>query len=511
MICCAMGISEQELQAVIDSISVLGENKSAVLGAFFQHAQLPSQMSGNKQKMGIYNLSTDDAGELRAQSGGELPKTLISVLESFREEGNERAGVLSDEYILRILQGNAGSRNFSVLVFPNSLAIEVWTQAYEVMHFTNAEARLLLQLSIGLTLRQAADSDNVGYETKRTHLKAILQKTRINNQPELISGLLMQLLLYCQSQFEQPQAACPRDMALYHLNHMPKEVRLHVLTDHQGNHFRVFDMGPKHGKPLMILHPMVLPHIGEAELSALNRLQLRTFWPMRNGALDSHAEPLSFEGQVRHTIDAIEITRRTFFDRKIDLVCLISSFYFGLEYAHSFDQHVRSIFYIGACHKPNRTRSMAGRLRNGLIGLAGMNIHLMDLMVDFLGRRLQSPTALEYMLKEIYRENSADRHVLEQEYQNPESISYRFAKSIKSIRHDFFLQLKPNWEKAKWLGVPQNFIHGAQDHIHDPWEVKKLSSQLSDASFEVLKDCGQLVYMDHFEPALKFVASHLES
>jgi DNA-binding CsgD family transcriptional regulator len=51
---------------------------------------------------------------------------------------------------------------------------------------TPAEARLVLRLMAGDSLRAAANALGIQYETVRTHLKSIFQKTGTCRQAELV-------------------------------------------------------------------------------------------------------------------------------------------------------------------------------------------------------------------------------------------------------------------------------------------------------------------------------------
>lgn len=58
-----------------------------------------------------------------------------------------------------------------------------------VFSLTEAEARLAVQLAMGKTLEQAADSLQITKETSRSHLKGIFAKTGCHRQAELIAVL----------------------------------------------------------------------------------------------------------------------------------------------------------------------------------------------------------------------------------------------------------------------------------------------------------------------------------
>jgi DNA-binding CsgD family transcriptional regulator len=51
---------------------------------------------------------------------------------------------------------------------------------------TTAEARLVLRLMMGDSLQCAANALGIKYETVRTHLKSIFQKTGTRRQAELV-------------------------------------------------------------------------------------------------------------------------------------------------------------------------------------------------------------------------------------------------------------------------------------------------------------------------------------
>ena len=62
--------------------------------------------------------------------------------------------------------------------------------------FTPAEAKLVTRLVAGSSLRQAAHELNITYETARTTLKSIFQKTGSHRQAELIIKLLGKVAIF---------------------------------------------------------------------------------------------------------------------------------------------------------------------------------------------------------------------------------------------------------------------------------------------------------------------------
>ena len=57
-------------------------------------------------------------------------------------------------------------------------------------HLTSAEARLVAHLAEGTSLKSSAEALGVKYESARTCLKSIFQKTRTHRQAELVLTVL---------------------------------------------------------------------------------------------------------------------------------------------------------------------------------------------------------------------------------------------------------------------------------------------------------------------------------
>ncbi|MCA1804751.1 MAG: hypothetical protein LC646_05280, partial [Xanthomonadaceae bacterium] len=79
-----------------------------------------------------------------------------------------------------------------------SLAIEEFRHRYKL---TTSEARLAQQIASGFTLRDAASRSGITYESARTYLKIIFQKTDTRKQSELVR-------LFLSEGFLQPRHNC---------------------------------------------------------------------------------------------------------------------------------------------------------------------------------------------------------------------------------------------------------------------------------------------------------------
>lgn len=99
----------------------------------------------------------------------------IAFVGSPRSDGKVRLIVVDDD----ALSGLMNARMHSARIAP-------------------AELRLLKQLLGGMTLHEAAASDAVGYETKRSQYKSLAKKLRVRSQLDLTGSTLTQIMLHLE-------------------------------------------------------------------------------------------------------------------------------------------------------------------------------------------------------------------------------------------------------------------------------------------------------------------------
>lgn len=79
------------------------------------------------------------------------------------------------------------------LIISNDLFGGIMATFNRTSQLTTAEKRTIFQLVAGLELRQAAELDNVSYETKRAHTKAACEKLQCAGQKDLVRKAMGQL------------------------------------------------------------------------------------------------------------------------------------------------------------------------------------------------------------------------------------------------------------------------------------------------------------------------------
>lgn len=498
-----MRLRSSDLSSALEVLSVMDKPASQEFWSTWRHSET-TELNHSPAIFCTYDQT--ESGTLQtAATLTESQMQAVRIL-SAQTEDHPR-GVLENDTLVLLLETQRDTTSGRVVILSARAVTEFLEKSFGVsLH--GAEQRVLLQVLAGYNLRYAAEVDNLSYETKRSQMKSVLAKTGIKRQGDLVGAALTNIFLAIGSSGENPSKGDNSCFFDYCNNYLPESVRSYIILDKSGGSHRVLDMGPKSGLPILVLHPQILPQLSDVDMAALQDLNLRLIWPMRNGALAPHDEDLAFEEHLGRTILGIEAAQTHFFDHPVTLLCLMSASYWGLEYARVFPHAVKNIVFAGACYKPVRKGNAAGRLRNGMIRMSQNNDLLMKLLLKFLNKKTENISALQNMLRDIYAPSAPDTSVINLEFEGPDkgrSIQYRFRQSIKSLKHDFALQGRPNWDLAKSISIPTAFIHGEEDSIHQVNDVQDLSDSLPDSQFHRLSACGQLIYYEHFSRSLAIV------
>lgn len=424
-------------------------------------------------------------------------------------QGEVRCGILLDDGLALVVPG--GSERPARLVVGSDAALlgAVGELTSSLMLFA-AERRLLKQIVCGLNLAAAASLDGVSHETKRSQFKSLARKLGGGSQAEIAGRVLSQIFLEIAS---VPGPGLPHDD---HFDDLMREfapgARTLRLRGQAGHSYRFVDVGPIGGRPVVMLHPMVLPDFRDADLEALDTHATRLILPLRNGAMSKETAALDISAHLDHACEGIDLARRHFCGERADIMACISGTAYGLEYARRHPDRLASLALVGATVKPTTARTTAGRLRSGLFALSMNQWRLYSKLMDFYGRRIRRPETLRQLLASVYRLNLADQAIIDAEYGAPfggERMRKLFTSSVQSMKHDFYHQALPRWEGLSALGYRTVFLHGAQDFIHPVTEVRALAQSWGDLPVVTLPNAGQLLYHAHFEPLLRAYSAFL--
>lgn len=374
--------------------------------------------------------------------------------------------------------------------------------------FTPVELRIIFLLVAGHDLREIAALDNVGYETRRGQLKTIMSKLHMSRQAELVRMFLGRLLVQIGGP-EVEAANTPHQLFFDTLNRPGLEqARPFVLTGRNGRQVRVVEMGPKTGQPVIVLHPMVFPVTGIAEIRSFHAHGIRALWPIREGALSGPVTPLSPAQQLQSGIEDVALLHEMFCDGPVTLLGLMSGATHAIEIARKLPDRIGALGLIGACHRPRTDGVAGGALRRGLFSLARNNPGIMMAALRLVAEKLARPLSYRRLISQHYQASPGDLEVIAQGLRDGslETLLQRLSTSLGSLRNDFFLQADFDWSVLHSLPQPVHFIHGAEDPIHPASGIRALVERLPHAQLAVIEDAGQLLLRQHFDRALALAA-----
>ncbi|MDZ4382900.1 MAG: alpha/beta hydrolase [Parvibaculum sp.] len=413
------------------------------------------------------------------------------------------AGIALTAHLALIAEGD-DERPTRIMVLPDGAMVHALRGILRGEEMTAAELHLLKQLICGAGLAEAARADGVSHETRRTQFKSLSRKFGVRSQAELTSRAIVQLLL--ESGAARPTAHPGTDDRFIALaDEFLPGARCHELQGPDGARYRFIDLGPADGRPVVFVHPQILPDFRPEDLGVLRAHGLRFVVPLRHGAMSVAGPDMNAAEHLDHACAGIELARTHFAGERADLLACLSGAAFGTEYARRYPERVASLAFVGAPARPAAGGSTTGRLRAGLFRLAAYDGALFARVMDFFGRRINQPETFRRLLANYYRPCPADLAIIEAEYAAPhggERLRKLCAGSMRSIRQDFHHQTGPRWHDLPRDRFPVTFIHGAKDNTHPLPAIRALAGELGGHPVHIIPEAGQLLYYRHFAPLL---------
>lgn len=422
---------------------------------------------------------------------------------ALERQGHIGAGLALKAHLALIAEGD-DEHPARIMVLPDGAMAHALRGILRQEEMTAAELRLLKQLICGAGLAEAARADGVSHETRRTQFKSLARKFGARSQAELTSRAIVQLLL--ETGTARPPAREGTDDRFIALaDEFLPGARCHELQGADGARHRLIDLGPADGRPVVFLHPQILPDFRPEDLDLLRAHGMRFIVPLRHGAMSVAGPDMSADEHLDHACAGIELARAHFAGGRADLLACLSGAAFGIEYARRHPERVASLAFVGAPAIPAAGSSTTGRLRAGLFRLATYDGALFARVMDFFGRRINQPETFRRLLANYYRPCPADLAIIEAEYAAPhggERLRKLCAASMRSIRQDFHHQTSLRWQDLPQDRFPVTFIHGAKDNTHPLPAVRALAGELGGHPVHVIPEAGQLLYYRHFAPLL---------
>ncbi len=358
---------------------------------------------------------------------------------------------------------------------------------------TAAERRVAYHLAAGLSLREAAALDGVSFETKRTHLKSLSGKLQCGGQTDLVRLILGQL--FHVMSVTQSESWFAGEAERFVARYLARDVRLNMRRMPNGRLVRTLECGPLEGTPVFVVHGMMFPTILFDIGRHLKAASVRFIIPVRRGYLERLALDMSGVGA-----DLIEQTWQDLtqlIESESDGPALVLGQSYGgviaLRFAARHPRHVARLMLLStnlARPKPSDV-AFAGRFYGSLRKLSRNRAYAQMITLQF-APHYSDESSCRTALQRLFAGCDADLAVLDGIDGKPPTYHWYgdlHACSLAGVAEDFRFTMDDWDEEVQRLEVPFRFLHGADDPLTRPDELRKLLASNPLGSLETVP-CG---------------------
>ncbi|MCI5078221.1 alpha/beta hydrolase [Oricola sp.] len=366
-----------------------------------------------------------------------------------------------------------------------------------------AETRLAALLLAGHSLSEAAEIDGVAYETRRNQFKSLSNRMRLSRQQDVVRVLLQDILLALM-----PAIASSREDDFLHDyadRFLPEGVRVSILNQRKGPPVRILDYGPLAGRPVIVLHPMIFPDITAQNLAFAVENNARVIFPLRPGVLELEAPRQDHMSHHSEALAGVETAWTQMCGVPTPLVAMVSSGALATAFARKHPEKTSSVTYAATCFSAGHYRPSAAYFGASVAELALRNETLLTKTMAMLKRQFAPRERFEPTIKRIFAGSAPDMAVLDREFDAPHQgarIMEAVLNSETSLRQDYFNQVHFDWEQVKALQTPVRFVHGDQDTIHPPKDMRRLHALAGAPPKTEVAGVGHLFQYERFDELL---------
>ena len=367
---------------------------------------------------------------------------------------------------------------------------------------TPAEVRASFQLIAGLSLEDASVRDGVSVETKRTHVKRVMQKLLCRKRSDLIRLLVTQL--------QQIVYLCnfsPSELRLseqFDAKHIRGAGQLSVFRTSSGQLLRFWEFGPYDGEPLLVHHGLLFPLVATRCLEQLSQFGIKVILPLRSGYLDGRrpANSEEFESTIKESIDNIEEFLKKYIGRKVT----VAGFHTGSSYAlMSFCRNpdLYNSCLICSGHFFNRKgykKEGASRFLSGYYNSIRNSKIYKSAYDHFMRSVISNRLAASILFKKLFESNKDDALILAGSKAHESSFEMFFEicrSSLPGISCDLYAATMLEPDLAAPYCDRVTFIHGSKDGLTEMDVIESLHARLAGSRLHRIEAAGVYAAISH--------------
>ena len=372
---------------------------------------------------------------------------------------------------------------------------------------SEAEFSLMIDLCAGLSIGDSARAADLAVETRRKQLKSAFRKLQTGGQAESIS-LIARLLNEFSAELTASFSIDSTGWDSY-TQFLPKGVRYGTIQ-HAKNPVRYLDIGPPDGRPVLVLHPMLFPHLDDVDVALFHELGWRTLWPVRPGCLEGprHAQQ-GWHAHCRQAVEGIRAVHDMAGGAPAPIIALVSSAAYAAAYSEDAKDRVSRIDFIATCFSAGRHRLSNLYPLDGVLRLLHQNSRVALATIQHLAASLSKRERFEAAARLIFGDCAPDVAQLELDFGTQfraERFRHAVSHSIDTMRLDYMSQIHFSWRRAAALPMRKQFWHGSDDGVHNFNHLVALSETVTPLPPRIFSGVGHHVQGHPLHKLLREVA-----
>ena len=180
-------------------------------------------------------------------------------------------------------------------------------------------------------------------------------------------------------------------------------MRLHIVIGENGQHHRIFDMGPVDGLPFITLHPQVLPDIRSEDIKLFHQTGIRLIWPLRIGQLAPEDSKVSYEEYESAYMETIQsASTLTGSADRLNILGLLCGGQYAIKFAQCYPEKISLLIFLGATYTEGTSRGLFASWRDGMVRVTSKNQIAGQMLVRFMRRKLSDPDVFRKYICLLY-------------------------------------------------------------------------------------------------------------
>ena len=389
---------------------------------------------------------------------------------------------------------------------------EIIKIANQETKLTNAELRVMFQLTGGLTLKESATLDGVSTHTKREQSKIIFAKLECSGQVDLIRlimGQLIELIYVCNAETDHTNVA-----ETFARRYYQNEADLIVKRLPNERTIRYFEYGPQNGKPVLVMHGMLFPIVIPNSKEFVIQHNLKLIIPLRLGYLEdqSTSQLLSHSDLTEQSMqDIAEFVSNTF-NVPLPVIGLMHGTAIALKFASHFPKLTSKLILVSPNLQvsPKLGAPVQARFTNGLKSISAKSGLLRQVGFQF-SKYLIGEKEMKQFLHKAYGKSHSDMSIMEIPVGGQPSyvwVADAFQKSILGVADDFQAAINYDADELRQLELPLLIVHGTESPVAKTSDIQKLAKKSKNSELVLIDNAGHFAIIAHSKKVWQLIADY---